>query len=122
VLNSLDVRLHYNFFRYPYSCLCPISFEQVVKKGAKLPASQKNVETFLTRAQLSIRLGPPAPLIVPLMFYWVRRAGDLEISIRVSSSRLRERRCLAHCASGWKESRVNFLLKVFPRKWHTKIS
>jgi len=60
VLNSLNVRFNYSFFRYPYFCLYPISFEQVVKKGAKLSASQRNVEAFLTRAQLSIRLDPPA--------------------------------------------------------------
>jgi len=52
VLNSLNVRLDYSFFRYPYSCLYPISFEQVVKKGAKLLASQRNVEAFLTRSSV----------------------------------------------------------------------
>lgn len=94
----------------------------VATEGAKLPASQRNAEAFLTRAQSSIRLGPPATFSYCSTHVLPGHAGDLEISIRVSSSRLRERRCLAHYASGRKESRVNFLLKVFPREWHTEIS
>lgn len=54
----------------------------------------------------SIRLDPPATFPYCSTHVLRRHAGDLEISIRVSSFHLCERRCLAHYVSRWKENPV----------------